>query len=427
MGRMRKLITLILILVMFTQSVGQACPPIRQGYAHTNTKDALRPVASALPLEDTSLDASEAGPMPESLIQSDGIQDELPGSPAKTTLEKTKEIATTLFVVGSIIFLSWRFYDHYLKLRAFCLSGSTVLVAFILNFIADYLRQRIQIFRGLQKSPKIDWPHILRWSIVCSAIHGVTFGYIWHDLSLVETSVQKISKIPIDLLAFTPYYHAPFTLITASLLVERRSLDAAIKETMIKWSSVWILALCLWSWALPLSYFALSSKAPFLSIAIFALIWTTSLSFLISRPPIDNRDIFLRNYNMYKKGEWFWLSIMFITFIVFPSAPLATAIALALITAAIFKYKLKEIIKNDKEILPRGNAPIHIPVKELPPSGDDHVAFRLKAKTGDPIDRLKEALGAGDRIPSEVDIGTPAAREVKVGYRGGVRAINSAA
>jgi len=420
MKMMKKLITLIIIITFTVNSAAQ-------GYARTNTKDALRPVASALPLEDTSLDTPEAGLMPKSSIQSKDIQDELPSSSAKTVLEKTKEIAITLFTIGFIIFLSWRFYGHYLKLRSFCLWGSTVLVAFILNFIADYLRQRIQIFRGLQKSLKVDWPHVLRWSIVCSMIHGVTFGYIWHDLSLVETPVQKILKIPIDLLAFTPYYHVPFTLVTASALVERRSLDTAIQETMIKWSSVWILALCLWSWALPLSYFVLSTKAPFLSIAIFALIWTTSLSFLVSRPPIDSKDIFLRNYNMYRKGEWFWLSIMIVTFIVFPSVPLATAITLGLITATIFKYKLKKIIRNDKNVLSESNdAPIHISVKELPPAGSNNVAFRLKATTRDPVDRLKEALGAKDRISPEVGIGAPAAGEVRVGY-GDVLAINSAA
>jgi len=263
-----------------------------------------------------------------------------------------KQAGAALLAMGGIVFLSMYFYDYYLLARSLCLPAATLFTSSFLAAVGDMLRQKIQIIRG-SRAGRINIKHVVRWAIVCGIVHGFLFGYIWHDLILVGSELQKIVKMPGDLVFFAPVYHIPAILVTNSWLIEKDNLDEAVKKSILKWSLTYMLGLALWVWAMPLSYFYLSERAPYLAIAIFGLTWRLILSFITANPDKPNprsdqqelevHRIFERNLSIHRKFRYFWIAGPLLMFLAWPSWPFAMHCSLAIIWTWFYSRKTSKV------------------------------------------------------------------------------------
>lgn len=261
-------------------------------------------------------------------------------------LRKLKEPAIIGLTLGSVIVGAGYLYLHgyYKVFREFCLPLCTTLSVFIVSLIADFLRQRIQISRGLYKKMDWkDWRHVMRYGIVCAIGHGLAIGYPWHDLSLNDSIFQQAFKIVADLAIINPLYFTPFILTTGRWLVEKRPFNLAVEDAIKSWRDTYKYALYYWSWALPVSYFVLARKSPILSIIIFNLIWVTILSFIISKEDEQEADTFKRNFKLYNIGRNIWLIGLLVALLMYPSSLFIIIGVMAVAWSFFFSYKLQRI------------------------------------------------------------------------------------
>ncbi|NQT90478.1 MAG: hypothetical protein HQ558_04410, partial [Candidatus Omnitrophica bacterium] len=202
--------------------------------------------------------------------------------PHSTIFRKLKEAVISLFTLTTIAFIAWYYYDAYLEFRKTHLAVSTMILTGITYSIGDYLRQRIEILTGARE--KMSLEHLIRWTLLSMGLFGFMFGYLWHDLCLLDNDAQKWTKIGLDQLVLTPLFFLPCGTTLINWLVEKMPFTQAVKDAVIKWSRTYFFVLCLWPWALPLCYFVFAEKAPVLPIGIISILWATIWSFTMSRP-----------------------------------------------------------------------------------------------------------------------------------------------
>ncbi|NQT90248.1 MAG: hypothetical protein HQ558_03240, partial [Candidatus Omnitrophica bacterium] len=258
-----------------------------------------------------------------------------------TLYKMRKEVMVSVLTIGFAILAGWHFFDYFEGLKGWALVLGTVVVSCITNGIADYLRQRIRIVFGLQK--RTDWVHVLRWLLISSISRGLIFGYLWHNVCLMENDSQKVAKIILDLCIFAPLFNLHFILFIGRWLVEKTSINEALEYAMSRWLRSLIIVFFIWPWAMPLCYFVFSKSAPYLSVAIFGLFWSTILSFLVAKEGEQDPRIFERNYKIWTRSSFVCVPIITAAYFYYFSIPLAIYCVIAASGATFFMYRTGKV------------------------------------------------------------------------------------